>query len=132
MKTFEEGERLIRQAEWILKREVWVALEDRKFNLVVRRAQETVELVLKGGVRIMGGDYPKVHDVAPVFCQMAGQRLEASSGEFDRILKISQQLSETRAPSFYIESEYSKKDANDAYNDARFVVGEVKKILGIT
>lgn len=46
MNTLEEGEKLIRQGQWVLERELRVALEEGNFNLAVRRAQEVVELVL--------------------------------------------------------------------------------------
>ena len=129
MNTGEEGEKLINQAEWVLNREVVVAIEERNHNLAVRRAQEVVELALKGAVRVLGGEYPKVHDVAPAFCHLAKQRHGISGGSLDRISKISQRLSESRAPSFYIESEFSEKDAASACDDAQFVLTEVKTIL---
>lgn len=63
----EEGLRLVREAESIFKRDALGALNEKDFNMVVRRAQEAVELALKGGLKIMGVDYPKVHDDLPFF-----------------------------------------------------------------
>jgi len=40
----EEGLRLIQEAEGILKRDAQGALNDKDFNMVVRRAQEVVRL----------------------------------------------------------------------------------------
>jgi len=44
----EEGEKLIGESERILRREVEGALGERDFNMAVRRAQDAVELALKG------------------------------------------------------------------------------------
>ena len=44
----EEGLRLIREAEGIFRRDTRGALNEKHFNMVVRRAQEVVELTLKG------------------------------------------------------------------------------------
>ena len=74
-----EGQRLIHESEHILRHDVQSAWEEQDFNLAVRRAQEVVELCLKGALRMLGLDYPRVHDVGPVF---SGKR-DASSGAVD-------------------------------------------------
>lgn len=132
MKTLEEGEKLIRQGQWVLERDLRTALEERNFNLAVRRAQEVVELVLKGGLRMLGADYPKVHDVASAFCQQVRQKSTAVDEEvLEQIRAVSLWLSEARAPSFYFERDYGEEDARRAFQDARFVLSEVKEILGL-
>jgi HEPN domain-containing protein len=70
-----EGEKLIRQGDRVLQRDVKGALDEQDFNMTVRRAQEAVELALKGGLKMLGVDYPKVHDVAPVFSEQAQRKL---------------------------------------------------------
>ncbi len=47
--------------------------------MAVRRAQEVVELALKGALKVLGVDYPRVHDPAPVFSAQVQQKL----GMFD-------------------------------------------------
>lgn len=74
MTNYEAGERLIREAGKILSRDLKGALESGDHNLAVRRAQEVVELLLKGSLKILGVDYPKVHDVGPVFVQRAKEK----------------------------------------------------------
>jgi HEPN domain-containing protein len=130
--TREEGTRLIRKAEGILRRDAQGALNDKDFNLAVRRAQEAVELTLKGALKILGVDYPKVHDVAPLFSdQIRQKRGEGDPTVLQKIEDISLWLAESRAPSFYLEREYSKEDAEQAVGDAAFVVSETKKLLGL-
>ena len=73
MMTREKGGKLINKAEWVMEHEVRIAWEKRNHNFVVRRAKEAMELALKGGVRVLGGEYPKVHDVAPMFCRLTHQ-----------------------------------------------------------
>lgn len=132
MNTVEEGKKLIRQGQWVLERDLQTALEAGNFNLAVRRAQEVVELVLKGGLRALGADYPKVHDVASAFCEQVRQKSPAADEEvLEQIRIISLWLSEARAPSFYFERDYGVDDARRAFQDARFVLSEVKEILGL-
>jgi len=108
MNTLEEGKKLIRQGQWVLEHELRLALEEGNFNLTVRRAQEVVELVLKGGLRMLGADYPKVHDVASAFCEQVRQKSETAGELLEQIRAISLWLSQARAPSFYFEREYGE------------------------
>ena len=129
----EAGETLIRESESILRRDVQSALDEGDFNMVVRRAQEVVELALKGALRMLGVDYPKVHDVAPVFSEQVRQKQAVVDVEvLERIEDISFWLSQARAPSFYLERDYGEEDARQALRDAVFVLTEVRKILGMT
>jgi len=66
MKNEERADRLLSEAESIFN-EIEQALESENWNLTIRRAQEVVELILKGLLAQLGIDYPKVHDVAPIF-----------------------------------------------------------------
>jgi HEPN domain-containing protein len=63
----DDGIKLIEEARRIYPREVCSAVEAADNNLAVRRSQEVVELALKGTLRCLGVDYPRVHDVGPVF-----------------------------------------------------------------
>jgi HEPN domain-containing protein len=102
-----EGERLISEAGSILERDVQNALVDGNYNLAVRRSQEVVELALKGGLKVLGVDYPKVHDVAPVFSeQVSRKRAIDNENVLRRIEDISLWLSQARAPAFYFERDY--------------------------
>lgn len=129
----EAGERLIQESEKIFQRDVRSALDAGDFNLVVRRAQEVVELALKGGLKVLGVDYPKVHDVAPVFSEQVKQKLgEVDAEVLERTEDISFWLTQARAPSFYLERDYGEQDAEHALQDAMFVLTEVRRILGIS
>jgi len=73
MNNLELNQKLLTEAELIMG-EVRRALEMRAWNLVVRRAQEVVELSLKGLLKLMGIEYPKVHDIGDTFARVAGKR----------------------------------------------------------
>ena len=62
MNNSELNHRLLTEAELIME-EVKRAFYNRSWNLVVRRAQEVVELSLKSLLKLMGVEYPKTHDV---------------------------------------------------------------------
>ena len=130
--TREGGIRLIQEAEGILRRDAQGALNDKDFNMAVRRAQEVVELTLKGALKILGVDYPKVHDVAPLFSEQVRQKRGVDDPTvLQKIEEISLWLAESRAPSFYLDREYSEEDAQQALGDAAFVLSETKKLLGL-
>ena len=96
------GKQLIAEGERIYRRDVQDALQEDDSNLAVRRSQEVVELTLK----VLGVDYPEVHDVAPVFSEQLRQKRESvDAQELDRIEEISLWLAQARAPAFYLEHE---------------------------
>ena len=114
--------RILREAEGHYEEEAW--------NLVVRRCQEAVELALKGVLRFVGLEVPRVHDVG-VFLKRHGKRFRGRmADELDRLASISRRLRAEREISFYGDEEvgipaeelYTQQDADDALQDARFVV----------
>ena len=101
MNNREKGEALIARAERIIEREIAGAFEEGDFNMVVRRAQEAVELTLKGALTVFGIEYPKVHDVSRVFRDVVQRKAGGLTRDvLERIIRISAQLSEDRTPSF--------------------------------
>lgn len=128
MTNFESGENLIADAE-IYYEELLRMLEKGRWNIVVRRAQEVVELSLKGILKIMGIDFPKVHNVAPLFINLLhekGIKLEKEVAE--KILFISKLLAKDRAPAFYGEKIFLKEDAERAQKGAKDILEWINKI----
>jgi HEPN domain-containing protein len=121
----EQGEKLLKEAQWIFERDLKIAVDEENYNLAVRRAQEVVELSLKGCLRIVGIDFPKVHDAGYVFTKEVGKKLVFQERSLKEIERISKWLAEARAPSFYGESDFTKEDSKRAYNDAAFVLREI-------
>lgn len=122
----EQGEKLLKEAQWIFEKDLKSAMEEKNYNLAIRRAQEVVELSLKGCLRILGIDYPKVHDAGLLFVKEAGKKLNFNKNTLTEIERISRWLAEARAPSFYGERDFTSEDAKKAFKDAAFVITEIK------
>lgn len=118
MTSRDRADRLVAEASAIL-RELAGLMERRAWNLAVRRAQEIVELVLKALLAEMGVDFPKVHDVAPLFAETVRSRgLSVEEKTLRRFEEISARLAAARAPAFYQEAEFGEGDAGQAWRDA--------------
>lgn len=128
-KNREHGEKLLKEAEWIFEKDLKSAVDEENHNIAVRRAQEVVELSLKGCLRILGIDYPKVHDAGFVFIKEAGKKLQFKESALINIERISRWLAEARAPSFYGERDFTSEDAKRALEDAAFVLTEIKAMI---
>lgn len=130
MNNREKGKALILRGERVIKRDLEGAVKDGDFNMVVRRAQEAVELVLKGALTLLGIEYPKIHDVGKVFADVVQRKVGTMESEIlEKIIHISTRLSEDRAPAFYGERSYGKEEAEEAHFDALFVLDKVKELL---
>ncbi len=130
MNNREKGKVLILRAERVIKRDLEGAVKDKDFDMVVRRAQEAVELVLKGALTILGIEYPKIHDVGKVFADVVQRKVGTMESEIlEKIIHISTRLSENRAPAFYGERSYGEGEAKEAHCDALFVLDRVKELL---
>jgi hypothetical protein len=129
MKNEERADRLLSEAVNILN-ELEQSLKIGNWNLTVRRAEEVVELVLKGLLAQLGIDYPKVHDVAPIFKRSVEERGIKVDDEFmNWLIEISADLSIKRAPSFYFEAEYDEDDAMNAAKGAEEVIKFGKRFI---
>ena len=101
--------RLVLEAQMILE-EAKRAFDSPAWNLVVRRAQEVVELSLEGLLKLMGVEFPKTHDVGDTFAKICTEKIIEIEGEkLAEKQQISQQLARDRAPAFYIEKEYTRE-----------------------
>ena len=114
MNNFDTGETLLSRA-YECYDDMLRAYERPSWNMVIRRAQEVVELSLKALLKMMGVEYPKNHDVGRVFgraCVEMGLRIEPK--ELDELKSISSDLADVRAPAFYMEEIYDQQDAEKA------------------
>jgi HEPN domain-containing protein len=115
-----------------VQREVREAFAREVWNGVVRRAQEVVEMSLKAVLAQLGGDYPKVHDVAPSVATLVTRRgIATDPARLQRIVEASRDLAAKRAPALYAEILCSREDAeralaaaDDAFAFAISIIGE--------
>lgn len=136
MTSTEIGRSLVRQARLIVA-EAERHARGGAWHLAVRRAQEVVELSLKGLLRIAGVEVPRVHDVGVLVGEHA-PRLGPEVGEhLDRLVSVSRRLRAERELSLYGDPTldtppdrlYTRVDGEAAVQDARFVLDLVERQL---
>ena len=74
---------------------------DGAWGLAVRRSQESVDLSLKGILRLLGLEVPNVHDVSGFLGKHRDRLPPALHEHLDRVARISRSLREEREVSFY-------------------------------
>lgn len=104
------------------------AYSKQSYNLAVRRAQEAVELSMKGVLRMIGIEYPRKHDIGDVFIEQM-TRFSQDEENLKKIAAISSRLTKEREASFYMERIYSESAAKEALEGARFVYEYAEGLL---
>lgn len=104
---------------------------------VVREAQETVELTLKGLLRACGIDPPRIHDVSEILLNERELLPAALRDDVEMLAEASRQLRRDRELAFYGAEDltpsgfYAEQDARRARENARRVVEAVRPhVLG--
>lgn len=126
----EQAGTILAEAEGLLRRGAW--------NLVVRRAQEAVERALKGVLRAVGVEVPRVHDVGVLLQEHRGKLPEAFHCSVGRWAAVSRRLRREREASFYGDEEldvppqrlYVRQDAEQTLADAASVLEECRRLVG--
>lgn len=104
---------------------------------VVRESQEVVELALKGLLRALHIEVPRIHDVSAVLEQNKAKLPEIVIQNLEKVSDISQQLRRDRELAFYGSEDltphafYKKKHGVIARDSARFIVEVSKKGAGL-
>lgn len=126
----------VRRAE-VRLRALDVLYEAGSWADVVRESQEAVELALKGLLRTVGIDPPRVHDVGDVLEAERGRLPAALAGDVERLAAASRDLRRDRELAFYGAEDltpsdfYRQPDAAAARAAARLVVECVRPhVLG--
>lgn len=113
-----------------------LAREKRAWHIVVREAQECVELALKGLLRAVGLEPPKLHDIGPFLLRHSERILRSDVRlELDRLVTISEWLQKERENAFYgdidfiPQDRYTEEQAKRAIADATFTVEQAEGTL---
>lgn len=125
-----QAREILAEAQHLLTRGIW--------SLVVRRAQEAVELALKAALRWAGVEVPRVHDVGVTLADHESRFPPEFRQHVGRFVSISRRLGRERELSFYgdettgsaPERLYVEPDARQALEDAEFVVHWCARVLG--
>lgn len=100
---------------------------------VVREAQELVELALKGMLRHVGIDPPRIHEVGGLL--LANRERFPAGLDFDALAKVSRDLRKDRELAFYgaddlIPTEaYDQDDAETALEGAKAVLAAARRVI---
>ncbi len=105
------------------------------FSDVIREAQETVELALKGMLRQIGVEPPKWHDVGNILIEHRQRLPRDVEAHVERLKNISAWLRKEREFSLYGDidfiptEEYNEADARRAIDDAQYVVSMAEIVI---
>lgn len=110
-------------------------VEEKAFSDVIREAQEAVELALKGILRQIGIEPPKLHDVGGLIREYRDKLPAAVAAEAENLAAISKWLRKEREFAFYGDVdfiptlEYSLDDALKAKRDLMIVVDAARQVI---
>ncbi len=108
MNSFREGRAYVDDARIILA-EAEESLGKGHFHRAVRKCQESVELALKGLLRMYGVEYPKGHLFASILQRSPLVHL-VDPEELNAIIEIADRLAEEREVSFYGSGQVSASE----------------------
>lgn len=118
MTNRERADQLFSEAPGIAE-EMRRAFERGRWNPAARRAQEVVELIVKGLLNETGIEYPRTHDPAPILVEAIRRRhVEVDPAFLEWLSRLSGRLAEMRGPAFYHEIEVNEADAREAIDAA--------------
>ena len=105
------------------------------FSDVIRESQEIVELSLKGMLRFIGVEPPKIHDVGGLLLEYEEKFPKDIAKHLKRLADISKRLRKERELAFngdidFIPTEeYTEDDAEEAIGGAQLVVNTARKLI---
>jgi len=113
------------------------ALGSKNHPYTVRLSQEAIELALKAALRLVGIDYPKIHDVSHILKNINQRFPKWFQEKIPFLAKTSLLLSKKRELSFYGDEEslaspddlFNAEDAQKALTDAQTTVTTVLKLF---
>ena len=127
---------MLEQAEAIFEEAIYLS-QKQKWNLVVRRCQECVELSLKASLLYVGVEIPKIHDVGPLLKRYKNRFPKDFSIRITELASISRSLRAEREISFYGDEQsgippnelYTQDDAHEAIEKAKVVLEACKHLV---
>jgi len=136
LNNIEMARSYLRQAEERIKH-AEEALKTGNYAYTIRQSQESVELALKGALRLLAIEPPKWHDVGPVLKRHRELFPQWFRDRIDDVASISRKLRREREPSMYGDEEtgtppdqlYSLLDAEESVRYAREVLDLCLRLL---
>ena len=112
-----------------------VYLDKEAYSDVVREAQEIVELALKGMLRQVGMEPPHWHDVSRFVREHRDRFPAVTDSGIERLAEVSTALRKERELAFYgaidfiPTDEYTREQAEQALDDATWVVSVAAHVI---
>jgi len=103
------------------------------YHRTIRKCQESVELTLKGLLRLKGIEYPKSHRIGKIFIETFTDELDINF--LQKAADLSDQLAIDREPSFYgsedvtAEELFDEEDAKDVLEKTKYIIDYVNELL---
>jgi len=124
-----QSKEIYKEAESFRQRGVW--------HLVVRRSQEAVEMALKGALRYVGIEIPRLHDVGILLRRHKAKFPDDFGQRVDHFSSISRKLRKERETSFYGDEEsgtppdelYIEEDAETALKEAAPILKAFEELM---
>lgn len=132
MKNIDIARSYIKDATIILE-ESEESFKKGRYHRTARKCQESVELALKGLLRLKGIEYPKSHKIGKVLVEELKDELDINF--LQKAADVSDQLAVDREPAFYgsedapAEELFDEEDAKNILENARFVIDFVDESL---
>lgn len=132
MRNIDIAKAYIKDAVIILK-ESENSFKERHYHRTIRKCQESVELALKGLLRLKGIEYPKSHKIGKVLIEVL--KGEVDNNFLQQAANLSDQLADLREPSFYgsedarAEEIFDEEDTKEILENAAYVVNFVESIM---
>lgn len=104
------------------------------YHRTVRKCQESVELGLKGFLRIVGVEYPKSHRVGKVLVN-SPLKDKVNQKVLKTLARIADMLAEEREVAFYgtehkpAQELFTNTDAEEAIEDSQFVFNTIENAI---
>ena len=136
LRSVKVGKSYLRQARARLE-DAKDASADANYPYAVRLSQECVELSLKAVLKLVGIDYPKIHDVSDILIEVKDRFPNWFKAEIDFLRDSSKILVKKREPSLYGSEEaflspdevMNKDDAEDAVMRAEKICNLCENLL---
>lgn len=134
--TSDQSARAFLEDAQLIFEEAQASLKAGHHHRVVRKAQESAELALKGLFRYLGLEYPKSHVLGRVIQREVRKCPLFSPEEIEKLAYYSDALSLDREPAFYGTPDgipaselFDQEDARESLQKADWILGVVRKIV---
>ncbi|MHA1273984.1 MAG: HEPN domain-containing protein [Promethearchaeota archaeon] len=111
------------------------AFEDERWDDVIYSYQMTVEHTLKAILILFGIEYPKIHNISPVYLELGSLDIpEWFLNKVDFHATILEELTEKRGLSAYgyvsgVSKDYFKEDANNYESSVKEILADCKRLI---